>query len=262
MKHEGRKGAALLAAFVCLLTGCKGGDKASGLPTEYTVGGESVPAFTLEETEAPVTEKVTSIYTYDGLTAAGEAAANYAAQLTAEESGFSVVDEGYVRTDLPDFTQAEGSVRLARAAVAEEETAEAEEEESKGKLISLLLSWSEGVCTVAVSREEGVIQNSPRPGAGTTRPANMTITEALEYFKGLSPAIFGLSGSSMRDYNIYALDGTVLVDGNPCLRLNVYSIDNPQQANQFVGTYLMTGDGQHLYLLDEHTGTVEELAQP
>ena len=70
-----------------------------------------------------------------------------------------------------------------------------------------------------------------------------------------TPALLGLSGASMEEYEVYAEEGLVLVDSSPCLQLNVYS----STPRQYRGCYLMTVDGAHLYQLDRDVSQVTEL---
>ena len=86
--------------------------------------------------------------------------------------------------------------------------------------------------------------------------------EALDYLQGLNPADLGLNGDSMESYRIYATDGTVMVDGNACMRVEIYDRSGKDGTNEFAGTYLMSADGLHLYRLDEEARTVTELEMP
>ena len=247
MNHKKIQLTALLLAFLCLLGGCKGGDDGGGdasaegggeLPTEYSVGEENVAALTPGE-GAEMSMSGTISYTYEGLESAASTVAGYVAQLKSEESGgFTVVDEELAEAEEPPFTTLDGTVRLAKNAA------------EPGKAITVLITWVQGSCTVTLDEVEGSV---------TTAPEVMTMTEAVDFLMSKPPASLGLDGSSMEDYRVCALDGAVLVDGEPCMRIYVYSADNPQQTNELEGSYLMSGDGRHLYRLHEETDTVEEL---
>jgi len=239
MKHGKIRAAALLAAAVlCICSGCK--DKGIEPPEEYTIGEETVAALVPEE-GAQLTAADETSYTYEGLTSGGDTVSAYAGQLTAEESGFSIVDDELAQREAPDYTAAEGSLRLAKNSATE------------GQVVTLLVTWTENACTVLLEQAEGAVKEAEKESQ------SMSMLEAVDYIKSLSPADLGLSGATMEDYRVYAIDGVVFVDDRPCLRLNVYSVDNPQQANEIMGSYLMTGDGRHLYRLDNKTGMVEEL---
>ena len=79
----------------------------------------------------------------------------------------------------------------------------------------------------------------------------MTYVDAVDFIKSLSPATLGLEGSSMADYSVYPMDGAVLVDGILCLKLQAYPPHEETQANVIGGTYLLSGDKAHLYLLQD-----------
>lgn len=247
------RAAALLAACLCLclLAGCGGdkeeeGETGSELPTEYSVGEGSVAALSLAEGSSAALRTVTT-YRYEGLENAGSTVSSYVKQLGGEESGFSVVDEEYVVADSPDFTQPEGQVLLAKNLEGTEEAP------VENRLIYVRITWSEDSCTVEADEADGQVTTPPPP------PSGMTLIEAQDYLSSLSPAALGLSGESMKEYSIYTMNGAVLVDGNPCVRLNVYSNDNDQHTNELVGCFLMNGNGTHLYRLDPESNTVEEL---
>ena len=86
----------------------------------------------------------------------------------------------------------------------------------------------------------------------------MTLAEAVEYFKSLSPKLLGLEGASMEEYSVYPIEGTILVDGRPCLRIQAYQ-HTTEGTNQLAGIYLISGDRLHLYRLDQPEGRVQEL---
>jgi hypothetical protein len=212
-----------------------------------------------------------------------------------EDAGepFTVVDEEmYVTT--ADLTEEEGTVYLARNVTVEEEEEEAEEtsdedeeeasdedgseasdeqaeesaepvseEESEAaqeenRLCVMQLDYTADSCTVTLRYQTGVIQQRPvETSESSSGGSGFTLTSAMDYIKSLDPAELGLDGTSMDEYQIYALDGIILVDGNACLHLKVYSTDNPQQTNHLEGNFLLSGDGQHLYSLDEVNGVVE-----
>jgi hypothetical protein len=207
-----------------------------------------------------------------------------------ESEAFTVVDEElYVTT--ADLTAEEGTVYLARNATKEDEE-EAEDqsdeededsdedtENSEGsedaedsaetateevteetpvvnKVCLLQLDWTAETCTVTLRIQEGVIQERPVETESETGSSGMTLSSAMDYMKSLTPSDIGLDGSSMDEYQIYALDGIIMVDGNACLHLKVYSTNNPEKTNHLEGNYLLTGDKQHMYSLDEVNGVV------
>ena len=96
---------------------------------------------------------------------------------------------------------------------------------------------------------------SMRPSCALPSVQALTVSEAIQRLKSCTPALLGLSGASMEEYEVYAEEGLVLVDSSPCLQLNVYS----STPRQYRGCYLMTVDGAHLYQLDRDASQVTEL---
>jgi hypothetical protein len=235
----------LLTLVVCTLTGCKKKEEAEELPEAYSIGEETVPALVPdgeEDEEVTVSEEATDsgtvVYTYSGLSQPGDVSGQYAQQIMEDEQPFSVVDEEYVETDLPDFTATEGSVRLARNAAED------------GMVYYIQVDWTEEQCTVTVDSREGTVE---QPGE------KLTLATAVTYLQSLEPSALGLEGTSMDQYQIYALDGAVFVDGNPCLHLKVCSVESPEKANEISGDFLITGDKRHVYSLDEADSAVQEI---
>ena len=88
----------------------------------------------------------------------------------------------------------------------------------------------------------------------------MTTTETLEYIRRFTPASLGLSGQSMDDYEIYAADNVVLVDGYTCSELSVYSKDASAGTNDIEGWFLLSrGSDRTLFRLDRETGELTKL---
>lgn len=282
--------ALLLAALLCLPSGCKKDKEESAeevnanLPQEYTLGEITIPALTPGEEEPQLTLGEAKVFTYSGLVNSGAAASSYASKLTGEEGGFSIVDEELVRTDRPDFTEAEGEVRLAKQNEVPEEAPEEEKEDKEDKkdgegeetpepeptptptptptpepmrdsVQSVQITWSEGTCTVRIEEAPGLITDPPVKPA----PVTMTLTEALDYLKSLPPAALGLTAASMEDYQIYSEGGIVWVDDQTCIRINVYEVDGEEPFNVLAGSYLLANDKSHLYQLDDVTHSVIEV---
>jgi hypothetical protein len=249
----------LVALMLTALAGC--GKKSeedsaadASLPASYAFGDdESIAAMLMPSQEITVSQKAMeengTLYTYTNLASSGEAAEQYVDQLTTEEPPFSVVDATCTPTNtLPDFEAEEGEVFLARNS-------------ADGESINLItLAWNaENECKVTVNAVSGQIKEVEvqEDASGST---GMTLPAAVSYFNSLSPQALGLAGESMAEYNIYALDGTVMVNGEPCLHLKVCSNPDPDnKANYISGDYLMSGDEQRIYSLDVANGTVTEL---
>ena len=266
------------------------------LPTELPVGDNTVPGMVLGSDEylAQAVLAKTITYTYTDLTDAGKVAETYVGQLKTAETKFSLVDEEFVRLkDEPDFTAAEGMVLMARnlpkpepettpepeptpeedeegkeSGAPEESAAPSEEpspeptasaepvEEPPDMVLTVRITWSPGKCVVTADEEEGRVTSPPSSGA-----AQHPVTQrgAAQVLKRLDPAMLGLPGQSMEGYEVIPMDGTELVDGLTAIRMHVYSDDNASGTNDFMGSYLMTIDGDHLYRVDPNTDAIIEV---
>ncbi|MPM31339.1 hypothetical protein SDC9_77894 [bioreactor metagenome] len=120
-----------------------------------------------------------------------------------------------------------------------------------GRLMRMDISWTAENCQITLTRPEGTVSETE------AKKDPMTYVEAVDFLKSLSPAKLGLEAESLRDYSVYPMDGAVLVDGILCLKLQVYRPHEEGQANVIAGTYLLSGDKTHLYLLED--GTVRAL---
>jgi hypothetical protein len=201
-----------------------------------------------EEEEEP---SVAVAYRYEGLSDPLELVSAYTAFLTATDVGFSTVDSDYERIDAPDFAEAEPEGSIVVAMNAPED----------GKALSVKLDWTEENVIVTLDLADGKVHDPPLSTAGVAYAsgATMTLTEAVDYMRSLQPSALGLDGASMDEYNIYVLDGAVLVNGNPCIPLNIYRNDGTVASNQIAGSYLLANDASHVYRLDNLTHTVTEV---
>lgn len=236
----------LVAAGILLvaLSGCKGkgGDKGTKIPEEYTVGEATISALVVYD-DVTVTEEASEgskavTYLYEGVKKPGATVDAYVAQLLDDGKGFVIVDEQYQKSEAPDFQAEEGSVWLAR------------ESAQEGKLLTISLKWTVDTCTVVLDVVDDVI---------TEEPQGMTLMEATDYFRGLPPSALRLSGNSMHEYNVYVLDGLVLVNQRPCMQIRVYCDDNPVGTNELIGMYLMTSDGKTIYRMENGEDELEKM---
>lgn len=264
------------------------------LPESFAVGEQTVPGLTpLEAANVQAIRDVRVVYTYIDLTDAGAEAEAYASALRKE--GFSVVDDEFVRTDAPEYDAPSGRVLLARDIEKPADAQGADGTEGDGgaatpspssepapastptptpeptsapedgwvdMVLTVELTWSPGQCVVVGDQAEGRVTSPPPPERPSVGGSSMSMREAAEFISGLSPSVLGLSGESMESYRVYALDGIVMVNGEPCLRLSVYSRDGAGQGNEFSGTYLLNRSGTRLYVLNTQTDAVEELPLP
>lgn len=237
------------------------------LPEEFKVGEESVSAMApLERNGVQAAQSVRVMYTYTGLTDAGKEVSSYVSSLVSTQK-FFVVDPEFVRTDAPDFTVPEGQVLLARN-LPKAQTSDAAaspspdtppQPEPPDMVLTVEITWSEGTCVVVCDQAEGKVTSPPRDETKVPT-AIISMTEAERRLAELPPSVLELEGASMSEYSVMARDGTVIVDGRTCMRMNVYYKGG---TNGVAGRYLMTVDGAHLYLLeDEEKGIVRELKLP
>lgn len=268
------------------------------LPTELPVGEENVvPGMVLgsDEYQAQAVLAKTITYTYTNLVDAGKVAETYVGQLRSADPSFSVVDEEFVRTDAPDFSAAEGMVLMARTlplpepeatesqAPEESEPAESgdpaqsenpgesenpeesaqptqapeEAEEPVRTVLTVRITWSEGQCVVTADEEEGMVTSPPRE-TPSGNGGSLSVRGAQARLEAMTPAELGLSGESMEEYNVFPIDGVEMVDGVACITLYVYS-NGGENGNEFMGSYLMSIDGAHLYQVNPVTDEIEVL---
>ena len=267
------------------------------LPSEIPIGDDvTIKGLALgaDESGAQAVKDKRVTYTYVNLVDAGKAAETYAGQLAKESPAFSVVDEEFVRQrETPDYTTEEGMVLLARnvPVVKTEEPADTtpsvlseaqtgvqgtlvgggngfdaglleplplpEPEEPISYVHTVRLTWSPGQCVVTVDEEEGEVTapvNNAVPSG-----QSLGIRGAVSRLQEMDPAKLGLEGESMEEYELIPMDATQMVNGGACINVYVYNSNNAAHSNEFVGSYLLSIDGQHLYRLDPLTDEVVEL---
>lgn len=249
----------LLALMLTILVGCGSEDSTEELPPEedlalvpnaYFVGSESLVAVQAEQgmylSELYVAEDGAFVYTYAGFTAVNESVQAYVEMLVSADHGFSIVDGETFRTaTAPDYTLTEGTVSLSKPA-------------ENDKITVIRLDWAEDRCVASISIEDApIIENKP---ATNKNNIGLSHTGASDYLKELHPSVLGLEGDSMDAYNVYIMTGFTYVNGEACLRIKIYSDDNDVGTNVHVGTYFMSGNGEHIYRLGDD-GLVNELPQ-
>lgn len=231
----------IMAAMLCVLGGCKKGEKESAMPDSYPVGEESVPAFFTADGKFAGEEltETGGTYTYEELAESGMTSETYAQLLISEENGFASVDESSVTADLPDFTAEEGTARFAKSSAQE------------GKLLSVSVSWTEGTAAITVDLVDGQVREPQSDG--------MTHIEIVDFVYGLDPKALDLEGDSMDQYEIYVLDGAVIVDDRACAKVNVYDRGGEEGTNKIAGEYFVSADASHVYRFDSENKKVTEM---
>lgn len=214
-----------LAAILCM-TAC-GDDK---VPASYQSGETSLPSLTelvelpedyqCEETQDEETGSAT--YTYSGLENAGETVKEYTDLLTKDYNCTLVQKE--------DFSKSSGAV-----------VAGVDSEAGDG-MMELSIAWDEQSCSVTPSFTEGKsVTNTQEP---------MTLKEILDFFSTISLQYLGLDPNG--SYSVIPEDGIVMVDGSPCICLDVYYSD----THQIAGTYIVSQQCDYVYRLDRSNNTV------
>ncbi len=203
----------------------------------------------------PVDIDAMLLYDYEGVTPA--ALEQYVAALQAEEQGFIIVDENYKAVEEPPVfaAPAEEAADDEKAADDAESAAPkltdgtlllAREASVEGRLFLVRLTWQEekGACTVEISCPQAAFPQEPMMNTGS----------AMDYVERMSPADLGLPGESMDEYHTYAQGGNVLIDGKVFRKFTVYSVDEVTNTNEFVGVFVMSGNGRTIYREDQETG--------
>ena len=247
----------LLALAMCLMTACGDKDEVDPeevpeeelalVPNAYFIGSQSLtaveaePGVTLNDLYA--TESGAFVYTYVGFEVVNESVQNYVTRLIDAENGFKIVDgETFRAASAPDFTQPEGTVSLSKPA-------------DNDKITVIRLDWSADQCVASISIEDAPVVEDKKPT--NKNNIGLTHTGAMDYLKELSPSVLGLEGDSMEAYNIYITSGFTYVDGEACLRVNIYATDASTGTNTHVGTYFMSGNAEHIYRLSEDGLAIE-----
>ena len=191
-----------------------------------------------EEEELPPTTSV--IYRYEFLPDLVETVASYVEFLLTEEQGYAMVDKTLLPVlEVPELRVPAGMLTLAKNC------------STPGMVTTVDLAWRGDVCLVTVTCKPGAVRER--------KPLElMTALEAVDYMKRLEPEFLGLSGESMEAYQVYALDGAVLINNRPCFRIHVYQDVGGEAGKEIVGQYYLSSDGEHLYR-QEANGDVSSL---
>lgn len=220
------------------------------VPNAYFIGSETITAVQPEAgmylSQLTTAEDGTFIYTYAGFEDVCVSVQTYAELLLGEENGFYVVDgETFRPAKAPDYTVADGTVSLSK-------------DTENEKITVVRLDWTSGQCVASISIEDKPAPEEPK--VQKTSNHGLSHTGAIDYLKALDPAVLRLDGESMEDYNIYVRNGFTYVDGEACLRIEIFSNSNNAHTNAYMGKYFMSGNGEHIYRLNDE-GVAEEMDQ-
>lgn len=230
---------------------------------EYVVGEDSVPSLDtiLEEGEGQlialrspgkskgdastgVDDRFTYIYELNNF---ADVMNRYKNLLTGSEQGFVITDETYlVQEEIPEIQDAEGVFIFVRGAAEE------------GHLFQLVIGWSKASANLAVrvSAPEGKISYPKKEVEAPNKSEPSSVSKQMDELRSMSPTHLGLPGNSMEEYTIFPVDGFVKVDGIDCRRFNVYQNGN---SGSIAGTYLLSVDGEHVYVLDPSSNKVSTI---
>ena len=87
----------------------------------------------------------------------------------------------------------------------------------------------------------------------------MTTAQVVGYVESLPPASLGLKGDNMSEYEVYASDSIVLVDGRVCTQVRVYD-DSAVGTNEVKGIFFLSRDSARLlYRYDPETDSVYQM---
>lgn len=228
------KAAAPLLTAALLLSGCGGGQEP---PQTYDLVEKTLPSlnqavtlddgFTFEQTTNEEDGSVT--YIYSQLSSGGETTQAYTQILESDYDCTVWTDQD---TGKADFSADSGEAKAAQPL------------EDSEEVFLLTIQWDETSCSITPS----LAQKDVLPSSNTD--LGMTLDEAVSYFESMPPSYLGLSGSSMDEYRVYPQEGTAFLDGEPCLRMNVYLAE----THQLEQSYLLTLPARQVYVLDEETG--------
>ncbi len=194
------------------------------------------------------------IYRYRDMPDKGATVEAYVDALIDADIGFLLVDSSGQQAKKPDFTAEEGSLILYRANL------------ERRTNFCIQLEWKSSELTVSVYIAANTVGVPSASGSGRQmsdpNKTGLTAETAVSYLKSLPPAMLDLPGKNMTEYNVYYTEGKAVVDGNACIRLRLYGVDQPEGSNAFLATYFLSADKSHLYRMDDASGEMIELPLP
>lgn len=219
----------------------------------YTVGDDSAPSLdtileegegellalrtTPEKSKAEEEGRCTYIYELNGTAAIMN---RYLDLVLGGEEGFSLVDETYlILEERPELEDAEGALMIAKTSAVE------------GHVFQLVIGWSEASDNLAirVSVPEGQLHQPEK----VDPPKPASLSEQMERIQSMSPSQLALPGNSMDEYDVYAIEGFVKIDGMDCRRFHIYEAGD---SYSLAGIIFLSGDQQHVYRMDPTDNTI------
>ena len=222
---------------------------------EEPADGEEEPA--PEEEVSPLVA-----YRYEGMADTASQVRAYIELLTTEDMGFLHANEELKELEEePKLYAKDTAYLIYRIPEPEEEEAAETEDEGEPQAIALCIDWERGKCDVTAELiPEAMTHYPPEPvrplgGAGT----GLTFSGAVDTIKAMHPSVLELDGESMEAYRVYSRDGLALIDGQSCMRIDIYKEDEKTGTNTVAGNYFISADGLHLYQFNQRAQSVREL---
>jgi len=238
-----------------------GGEKAPKIMEAYVIGedsavsvdtileeGEGLLLFqrentvTVGEEDASGEQETEKRYTYMYEMPAAAGVLNRYLDLMLDEEGFSLVDENYlVLEERPELTDEQGAFVLARDSAEE------------GRIFVLAFGWAEA--------NETLVVRTSAPKAKLTYPKEeepepldpASLSEQMEQLHTMSPSDLALPGSSMKEYDIYPVEGFVTIDDVICRRFNIYEVG---KTGDIAGIIFYSGDMSRIYRMDPEDNSI------
>ena len=124
------------------------------------------------------------------------------------------------------------------------------------------LDWEQTECSVTAELVPDAITQPPKPSSPVVGgyAQALTFTSAVDKIKALPPSVLQLEGESMEGYRVYSRDGLVMINGQSCMRIDIYQRDERTGTNKAAGNYFISADGLRLYRFNDEAQTVQELS--
>lgn len=193
-------------------------------------------------------------YRYEGLEDARTLVAAYSALLATKDIGFTyAADNLKPASEAPTVDEDAGTLYLTGM------TTEAESGDSEKQTVAMRIDWEDTTCAITMElmpTSMTVLPHSSSSGLSQ----QITFSGAVDTIKRMTPASLGLEGETMEDYRVYSRDGLVLINGQSCMRIDIYRKDGRTDTHIAAGNYYLSSDGLHLYRFDTETQTMHELS--
>lgn len=235
----------LVLVSLGVLSACGGTPTAtsSQAPESFTLGEDTLLSlntavalnddYQFEQIEDAKNQTVT--YSYTQLTQGSVVAQAYSRSLV-KDWECELLEEGSV-----DFSHPSGQVHLIQHM------------EGSGHQLQIDIQWAQTSCVITLSLSQ---LSTQAPGSdsptdtSTPAPSASILDDAVGYLESLSPSFLRLPGSDMDEFIVLCQDGTVYLNNESCLMLDVYQAD----THKYQSSYLLTIPDFQVYQLDRSSG--------